>query len=338
MIALVLASLIAHTAMADEKPRIALAPLKADGTPAALAEAVSSAIVARLTARGEYEVVTDAEVARLLKHEEQRQLAGCSSEQCLADLARIADAKETVSGSVSVVGERYIVSLVRLESSNGAVLRRVQRETRTDEELIDAAAIAVDALWDTKLPADDCIDCVAKDGKNFIAVKIGNDFQTFFESGLDVSVLAPGVDLEYARHITQRFSLTFSAGLNFGKSRNDSGEVDSATGDEAKDKVRFQVVPLNFGLRYDTWRPSQATLVYTGLGLGLGLVRTAFEGDNDLAASFSAELNAGMLHAFARRWRFVTELGYGITTNTPNVVRSRPLAALKLAVGVGFVF
>lgn len=337
MIALLLASLLAQESGVS-KPRIAVAPLRAEGTAPGVVEAVTSAIIGRVTARGDYEVVTDAEVARLMKQEEQRQMAGCSNEKCLADLARIADARETLSGSVSAVGERFIVALVRLDTVTGGVLRRVQRETRTDEELVDAAAIAVDALWDTSLPADDCMNCVAIEGKNLIALKIGNDFQTFFASGLDVSVLAPGFDLEYARHVTERFSLTFSAGLNFGKSRNDTGTTDPATGDEAKDKVRFQVVPLNLGLRYDTWRPSKATLIYTGIGLGLGLVRTAFEGTNDLAAAFSAELNAGMLYAFARRWRFITELGYGITTTTPEVVRDRPLAALKLSLGAGFVF
>jgi len=45
-----------------------------------------------------------------------------------------------------------------------------------------------------------------------------------------------------------------------------------------------------------------------------------------------------MLYAFARRWRFITELGYEITTDTPSAVRSQPLNALKVAVGAGFVF
>ncbi|HSI03953.1 MAG: hypothetical protein ACAI38_11225 [Myxococcota bacterium] len=331
MIALLVASLLAQPDTTDVRPRIALAPLRAEGTAPGVAEAVASAVAERLSARGDYEVITDTEIAHLMKQEEQRQLAGCSSEKCIADLARIADAKESVSGSVSAVGERFIVALVRLDSASGAVRRRVQRETRTAEELVDAAAIAVDALWDESLPASDCIDCVAIEGKNLIAIKIGNDFQTFFESGLDVSVLAPGFDLEFARHITRNFSLTFSAGLSFGRGENE----EQASGE---DKVRFQVVPLNFGVRYDTWRPSKATLIYTGLGIGLGLVRTAFQGDSDLAAAFSAELNAGMLYAFARRWRFITELGYGLTTNTPSAVRDKPLNALKLAIGAGFVF
>jgi hypothetical protein len=110
MIALLLASLLAQGQ--EAKPRIALAPLRAEGTAPGVAEAVASAVAARLPARGDCEVVTDAEVARLMQQEEQRQLAGCSSEKCLADLARIADAKETSSGSVSAVGERFIVALV----------------------------------------------------------------------------------------------------------------------------------------------------------------------------------------------------------------------------------
>jgi hypothetical protein len=39
--------------------------------------------------------------------EEQRQLAGSSSEKCVADLARISDASELVFGTVAASVDRY---------------------------------------------------------------------------------------------------------------------------------------------------------------------------------------------------------------------------------------
>ncbi len=324
---LALVATLAISATGDAQQRIVVAPLKSDAGTEALAASVHDRVVQGLSARTDVEVVTEAEVARLLRQEEQNQLAGCSSDKCLADLARIAEASELITGSVTTIIDHYTVSLVRLDSASGAVRRRVQRETRSDEEMLEAIAEAVDALWDTSLPASRCVECVALNRRGMVTLKLGNNFATFFSQGLDVNVLAPGFDLELAYHFWSRVSLTFSAGLSFGKSST-----------SADDKVHFQVVPLTLGVRYDTWRPSEAVLIYTGAAIGVGFVRTALSGNNDLTGAFSADVDAGLIYAFARRFRFITDVGYQITTNTPGTVRSHPFNALVIQIGAAFVF
>src|SRR6476659_30233 len=103
MNALLLAALMTQGPAPDPKPRLAVTPLKGEGVEPGMADAVSSAVVTRLHERGEYEVVTQGDVASLMKQEEMRQLTGCSSDQCLSDLARITEAQEIVSGAVSSV-------------------------------------------------------------------------------------------------------------------------------------------------------------------------------------------------------------------------------------------
>ena len=125
----------APTARADQKPRLLVTDLTAQGVSAQEAAAFTDAVVQSLTGRNLFEVLSRRDVETLLTAERQRQLLGtCDTtpESCAQDVGGALGARYVLSGSLSKLGPTYELAIQVLDTVKG---RPVGRSTRLAREL-----------------------------------------------------------------------------------------------------------------------------------------------------------------------------------------------------------
>ncbi len=92
--------------------KIAVPPLQAgEGVQEKTVAALTEAVAAEIRKRGYGQVITQDEIKSLLSFEEQRQIAGCTSDSCIAEIGNALGADRIVQGSVARVGESWLVFL-----------------------------------------------------------------------------------------------------------------------------------------------------------------------------------------------------------------------------------
>jgi hypothetical protein len=129
--------------------KVVVIPMTAGlGVQAELAEAMTSVLLAELTGRG-IQVVTpkDVETALVIAH--QKQMLGCSSEECLTELAGAMGTDLIVSGSLAVVGKVKMTTAQLFNAQTGVVERTFQEhlENAETEDLLEAAERAGESLF-----------------------------------------------------------------------------------------------------------------------------------------------------------------------------------------------
>jgi hypothetical protein len=113
-----------------DKPLLFVADLAAQGVPVAEAAAVTDALVTALSSRGLFRVVSSKEVAQMLGVERQRQLLGvCEANEgaCAGNVAEATGARFVLSGSLSLLGPTYQLSLQMLDTVKGQPVGRASR-------------------------------------------------------------------------------------------------------------------------------------------------------------------------------------------------------------------
>jgi TolB-like protein len=119
--------------------RVLVLELKAQGLPEAEVALVSARLTEVLGGVKGLEVVGAAEVAKLLEHEQDRQLLGCGEDAaCMAQVSSVAASDWVVSGSVGSIGRVVLLSLSLVEVKSARVLGRVS-ETAEDLGGLEAA-------------------------------------------------------------------------------------------------------------------------------------------------------------------------------------------------------
>lgn len=317
-------------AASDALIRVIVPQLEAQGVAEALALNLSGVVLLRLQEVPDTSVVGHADIERLLGQEQQRQLAGCGDDAtCASGIVGALDAARLVWGSVGKVGDRFLVNLTLLDTQTNAVLRRTSRKAVSVDNLVEAASSAADALWLTpNAPADGCVDCGAKPTSLQVALKLGNNFMSFFQSGVDVSLFGPGLDIDVGYRFADRFAGFLTVGLSLGNRQND-----------ADDDVRFLVIPLNLGVRYHSTKLVADLAAFGGLSLGVGFVNTAISGgDENLGPSFAAKIHAGVSYGLVGNLGALLEASYQLTTTTPDDLATRPLSAAALKLGLAYGF
>jgi hypothetical protein len=311
-----------------EPVRVIVPDLEAQGVEAELAATLTGVVVTRLGQVKEASVLSRGDLGRLLDQEQLRQLVGCAGDaQCAFGAAEQVDAARLVWGRVGRVGERWVVTLSLLDAHQSTALRRVTREATSAELLVEATAQATDALWlDTSMPIEGCVGCGGEPTSFALALKLGNNFMTLFEEGLNVSLIGPSFDLEIGYHVSDHVVVALASGMSFGSSTDQSTDEDTS----------FQVVPLDLGARWHF--DGDGARVYAGGGLGIGFVRTVFGGESDLGTAFSARLQLGLAYTLSGSVSALLEGTYDITAASTDDLRSRPLngAALKLGIAYGY--
>ncbi len=311
--------------------RVAVPQLEAHGIDDDLSSTLLGVLLTRLGAVPNAQVLGASDLEQLLDHEQKQQLLGCGEDTvCVSHVVGALDASRVVAGQVGKVGEHYIVTLTVLDPQESTVLRRVSREAVDVDSLPEAVAEAADALWiQPEAPTSRCIDC-ATGGKPpavVVALMLSNNFMSFFEKGLDVSLFGPGLELDLGYRAWRRTSIFLATGLSFG------------SGAQGGSDLHFQVVPVSLGVRYHFDRTWHGIAPYAGLALGIGFVRTAFSGSSaDIKSSFAANLAAGCSVQVLGNLSMLFEGSYQLTVDTPQAVRSRPLGAASLRLGLAYGF
>jgi hypothetical protein len=118
--------------------RVALQDIVVEGENPRLGPVLSDALVAELRKLASLSVISMVEVRALLAQEAAKQLAGCTSQSCVAEIADALGADIVVSGAVAMVGGEWSVSLRRADLGAGFATKTVSRrvEAKDGEEVL----------------------------------------------------------------------------------------------------------------------------------------------------------------------------------------------------------
>ncbi len=140
----VILALAPAPARAQEKTKLAVLDLTGKGVPADLVENLTDVVTVALNKLGVFEVVSRADIQRMLAFEQNKQMLGCESDaSCLAEIGGALGVALLVSGSVGKVGSQYLIQLNLTDTATVTVRSREQREVDSADELtaqVEAAA------------------------------------------------------------------------------------------------------------------------------------------------------------------------------------------------------
>lgn len=122
--------------------------------PAALGKQVTAVLVHSAGTVPGYRVIAFSEVEATLGVEASRQLTGCSTDGCAAEIAGALNTDQVITGSMGKLGDSYILSLTRVQARDARVLGRAQRmfSIRIEEDIADNMPGAVAQLFGTAAP------------------------------------------------------------------------------------------------------------------------------------------------------------------------------------------
>lgn len=136
--------------------RIAVLPLAApDGIPERTAAALSEAVTAETRRASGADVITQREIQSVLTLEKQKEMLGCTSESCMAELGGALGADRLVTGDVSKVGESLLVHLRLVDVTKVRVTAQSDRRLKggTLDDLLDVLPAMVRELFGAPPPA-----------------------------------------------------------------------------------------------------------------------------------------------------------------------------------------
>ncbi len=149
--ALLLAASVSLTlpAYAGHPPeKVLLQDLVAQGVDAAQAAALSSAACHALGARRDLELLCGDDLRALMQwNAVATSLDACKDEACVSAGARGLDAKLVVSGSVSKVGDGFVLAMSLLDAKAGRVRSRAEVKAASMEALHQQVAEAISQLF-----------------------------------------------------------------------------------------------------------------------------------------------------------------------------------------------
>ncbi len=126
---------------AGGRQRIAVLDLRAVQGVAPGTAAILTAIVVDDTARGGYDVISQADISAMLGFEKQKQVLGCAEDSsCLAEIGGALGVEFVLSGQVGQIGSRFHLSLQLLDARKSKVVSRVARFSDRDEDRLAEAA------------------------------------------------------------------------------------------------------------------------------------------------------------------------------------------------------
>jgi hypothetical protein len=117
--------------------KVAVSDFTANAGDAAKARLWSERFADVMRREGGVELVTPGDIAVLLGAERQRQLLGCDSGGCVAELAAALDAQGVLVGSINRTGDKYLVVIKVLRQPNGSVWWSASERVTGEDALLD---------------------------------------------------------------------------------------------------------------------------------------------------------------------------------------------------------
>lgn len=136
-IAVALTVFSGSAAIAQDKTRIAILELKADGVPARTARTVSNMLRISFINTGKFHVVERSQMDGILK-EQGFQQSGCTDQECAVQLGKLMSARKILIGEVSMLGP-VIITTVRLVDVEKGLSEYAAQEKAESEVNLDQA-------------------------------------------------------------------------------------------------------------------------------------------------------------------------------------------------------
>ena len=126
-----LAGLAALALALSASPRVAVMPVASgEGVPGRTAEAVTDAVAAQVRRYGGVEVITQKEILAVLSLEQQKQMLGCQTDSCMAELGGALGVDRMVSGDLAKLGESWLFHLKLTDVVKVKVIAQSDRRLR----------------------------------------------------------------------------------------------------------------------------------------------------------------------------------------------------------------
>src|SRR5512137_1387770 len=111
-----------------------------EGVPASTAAAVTEALAAEVRKRSGAEVITKREIEAVLTLEAQKQMLGCQTDACIAELGGALGVERLVAGDLARLGESWLFHLKVVETGKVKVAAQSDRRIRggTIDDVLDA--------------------------------------------------------------------------------------------------------------------------------------------------------------------------------------------------------
>jgi len=131
-------------------PRIAVLPVTAgEGVPPSTAAALADAVAGEVRRSAGVEVITQREIAAVLTLDRQKQMLGCQSDACMAELGGALGCERLVAGDLARLGESWLFSLKLVETGKARVAAQADRRLRggTIDDVLDQLPAMVAELF-----------------------------------------------------------------------------------------------------------------------------------------------------------------------------------------------
>jgi len=123
----------APAATTGERPAVAVMRLAVEpGLPHDLGKNVDEALLRALAAYRTIKVIGYSDVVAMLQEEARKQLLGCDTESCLAEIVGALGAALLVDGNIGRLGSEWVVNLKLLDASQATVLARASTSSKPD--------------------------------------------------------------------------------------------------------------------------------------------------------------------------------------------------------------
>ncbi len=136
-----LSFLLSFNLFASEKISMAVYDFDARSVSAELGESVTDFVQTSLYESGKFNMMDRKNVQKILK-EQMFQKTGCSSTDCAVEAGRILNVSSMVLGSVSKLGQRYVISLQLVDVEQGKIAISDKVETDS-EDMLNVASSAL---------------------------------------------------------------------------------------------------------------------------------------------------------------------------------------------------
>jgi hypothetical protein len=143
-------------ALAAAPPKLAvLQVLNGEGVPASTAQAITEAVVAEVRKQSKAEVITQREIASILSLEKQKEMLGCQTDACMAELGGALGTDRLVSGDMAKLGESFLLHLRVVDVKKVRVAAQADRRLRggTIDDVLDVLPKMVSELFQPAAPA-----------------------------------------------------------------------------------------------------------------------------------------------------------------------------------------
>src|SRR5512140_2272911 len=137
-------------------PKLAVMPIAAgEGVPATTTAAITDALAAEVRRRSGTEVITRKELEAVLSLEAQKQMLGCTSDACIAEIGGALGVERLVAGDLARLGESWLFHLKVVETGKVKVAAQSDRRIRggTIDDVLDALPPMVAELFPGVGPA-----------------------------------------------------------------------------------------------------------------------------------------------------------------------------------------